>query len=693
MKRKLYGIVVFAATTMVCVLGTPQVPVNAQDAEITEAPISATIAGEAIPEQAKSIEDPTIEIDDLELLVKPLTLEELQHEAAAWLLLLKNKVQQISNAEIVIKRENRIIELEQTAAQQLEEAKVKLLEAQEAQEKAQPNTPEYEEATRQIEEAKAALTEAEITVQAALKAAKELKESEALRKVLGTAEEEQAEAQAKEFLKQAKKIREDIPASSSLYRQVTPKIDALEEAINILEQAEADLKETIPNSPEFNSAQSQVNQAREVVKKATEELTKVMPQLLNETSGLKGAAIAATPTETKPAQEIGETAATIENTGSQIDGNNLNESEVQKAKQELAQASQELEKKAQEESELKNQLVANVTNLQLERVAISDRLEVILDELDSKGGDTSGYRKYVKAVSGVEIDLTDTEGLGVRLISWLQSEEGGVRLGIDIAKFSGIILASVILSYPLGMITNRVLAKVGGTSSLFREFIVIVTKRGIVLVGCLLALTSVGVSLGPILALLGGASFVLAFALQSNLGNFASGLMLLVNKPFDVGDEVKVAGYWASVDSISLANTKLKGFDGSTISLPNNTVWGSDIINFTNSKNRKLMFSLNIAFEQDMTPLQNMWFEITANHPKVLDTPAPGTFPWHSPGEDNISMGLSAWSTTDDYWGVYVDLLQSLQQRFPELGIELDIQDIRIHQEAKNINLLKLQEA
>lgn len=82
--------------------------------------------------------------------------------------------------------------------------------------------------------------------------------------------------------------------------------------------------------------------------------------------------------------------------------------------------------------------------------------------------------------------------------------------------------------------------RVDAVSELFRDFTVITIKRGVLVLGALLALASLGVSLGPVLALVGGASFVLAFALQSNLGNFASGLMLLVSKPFDVGDEVRV---------------------------------------------------------------------------------------------------------------------------------------------------------
>jgi small-conductance mechanosensitive channel len=94
-------------------------------------------------------------------------------------------------------------------------------------------------------------------------------------------------------------------------------------------------------------------------------------------------------------------------------------------------------------------------------------------------------------------------------------------------------------------------------------------------------------TLGPVFALVGGLSFILAFALQSNLGNIASGLMIMAYKPFDVGDEIKLGELWGWVESITLANTKIKGLDGQMFNVPNNTVWGDTIENLSHSPTRK----------------------------------------------------------------------------------------------------------
>lgn len=319
----------------------------------------------------------------------------------------------------------------------------------------------------------------------------------------------------------------------------------------------------------------------------------------------------------------------------------------------------------------REQTIVTVTQLETEQSDLVNRLTTVLDALDAKGGDTTTYRQYVGVVSGIKFNLTDAESLGLRFTTWLTSPEGGIRLGFNLFKFVGVLIVAMFLAPRLGRLTDHALTRVTRISNLFRGFAVMIVKRGVLVIGALLALASIGVNLGPILAVVGGASFVLAFALQSNLGNFASGLMLLINKPFDVGDEVKVAGYWAYVDSISLASTKLKDFSNNLITLPNNTVWGGDIINYTHAEIRKMSLGINVKFNQDIDEVQKIWLDIASSHPKVLEEPAPGIFPWNQTYDYHIWVGLSAWAKTDDYWGVYVDLLKTLQKRLEENKIEL----------------------
>jgi len=183
-------------------------------------------------------------------------------------------------------------------------------------------------------------------------------------------------------------------------------------------------------------------------------------------------------------------------------------------------------------------------------------------------------------------------------------------------------------------------------------------------------LTALEVSLAPVLAVVGGASFIFAFALQSNLGNFASGLMIMVNKPFDVGDEVKIGSLWGWVDSISLASTRIKGFGGQMFTVPNNTVWGDTIENLTTSETRKVAVGLRIGFEQDLTEIEKVLVDIFKSHPKILDNPEPSTFVF-SIEDYYISLKASGWAKTDEFWSVSADIIRTIQKRFEQEGINI----------------------
>ncbi|MBW4492606.1 MAG: mechanosensitive ion channel [Oscillatoria princeps RMCB-10] len=670
MKLILYRLKAVAATSLLCVFVSWSVPVSAKEAGAEETPISATISGEAVPDKATTISDPTIPMEDLKQLLKPLTLEELQHEAAGWLLLLKNKVQKISDTEIAIKRQRRALEAKDEASKLVGEAKTKLAEAETALAAAPKNTPEYQAATKQFEEARDALKTAQTALKKAADVAAELEGDTSVRAALGEAEQEKEIAAAEETFKKAKKARQEIPADSLRYKEVTPKIDALEAAIKELEKAEENLKATVPKSPEYQKAKYQLDQVREAVKTAARELTDTMSGG-GDSSALPGAE-----------SDVG---AGADSAYDKVDVENLEPKGGQASgQQKLEKVTTEIEKAAEKDKGLKTQLTVNVTNLQAEQTAITDRLKTVLDEVDIKGGDTTGYRKYIQAISAVEVDLKDKEGMGVRLLSWLQSDEGGMRWGTNLGKFATVLIVTIIVAQLLGALLNAILPRFSGVSSLFREFIVVTVKRGGIVIGVLLALTALEVSVAPILAVVGGVSFVLAFALQSNLGNFASGLMLMVNKPFDVGDEVKVSGLWGYIKAINLASTTIEGWGGQIYTVPNNTVWGSIIENLTSNEIRGGSIMIKIPFGSDVQRAREILADVCKSNPGVVKS---GTFVW-SYEDYYTSIFWSFKTKNDDFWTVWDELHSVAQDRLAQAGIKLAIptQDLRIQNSGNGAN-------
>lgn len=680
--RKRYRVGAIVLTGVVCAFAVWWTPVRAQDAEAEETTTEQVeTPTEVDPTTATTTQDPTIPVEELRLLVQPLTLAELEIEAAAWLVLLKGKAQEISAAEIAIKRQNLAIDKQTEAANALDAAKTTLAEAEEAQSNATFGSPEYEEAAKKVEEAKENLKVAQEAVEEAAETKQQIEEDETSSSALDKAEETKQLEAAKQALEDAKKAREEMTAGSLSYETATEKIDILEAALKDVEDAQEAQDATIPDSPEYKEATEELETRLEALKKARE--------------AIEGAD---TPEE-QSSENLDQVTATLENTEVDADGEEKvagppgvgdSQEKLQEQQQQLEEAAEQLEENAEAESEEKNQLVIAVTELQGERTAIIDRFNVILDELEKKGGDPESYRQYIQAVSSVELDIQDTEGLGLRLINWFQSEEGGLRWLNNTGKFFGVFIGVAIASQIVGIIVNQAFLRLSHISQLLREFLVIVIKRGGILVAFLLALTALEVSLGPILALVGGVSFVLAFALQSNIGNFASGLMIMAYKPFDVGDEVKIGDLWCYVDSINLASTKLKGWDAQIYTVPNNTIWSSTIENLTTHGIRKGGISLRISFETNLRWVKKILLEIANSHPLTLENPAPSVFPYKG-GDYYVSVGIKFWTKTEDFWTAYEEILFMVQEIFAKEGISIiPQQDIRIHHAATNGNTPEL---
>ncbi len=392
----------FCLTIVTCTLIVWVSPIISQK---SQAETSATIA-------AITTQEPEIPVDELKLLLKPLTQEELEVEAKAWQGLLKAKVQEISNAEIAIKRKNRETRKSQEAVDAVEKAKKLIEEAEEAKNTASPGSPELQEAEKNLEAARKELAKAQETVEEA--------------------------------------------------------IETKKESIEATKEATEATKEAIEAKKEDIEANNQSEEAQE----DTQNLEEVTEAIENEDT-----------------QNLEEVTEAIENEANDTDETDTQQELAEKGKQ-LEAVSEQLEDASEDASEVKNLLVVGVTELLQQQTAIADRFDTVLDEFESKGGKPESFRQYLESVSGVEIDVSDTEGLWLRIASWLKSEEGGLRWAINLGIFSAIVATSVIVAAILSFVTNRSLLVIGGVSDSLRQFLVKFVQQATFVVGVLLALTA-----------------------------------------------------------------------------------------------------------------------------------------------------------------------------------------------------------
>ncbi|NEO62371.1 MAG: mechanosensitive ion channel [Moorea sp. SIO4G2] len=541
-------------------------------------PVQAQQSTNAPNQKAVTTEDPTIPIEELELLLKPLTKDELEGEAQGWMFLLKTKVKELSDAEIAVKRKNRELQQSKEAVDALEDAKKALEEAKDTKEKIE---------TEPSPSASVEANDAAVEAQEALKKAQESVE---------------------EAVKEEKKTQQDKTLQG-----------AIDQAVE--------------------STEEDKNKA----KTSDEEVAKVQEQI-----------------------------GTISNKVV------TDEQQQKKTEQGLDKAQEKIEEAVEAKTEVKKQVLVNITKLRDERAGLSDRFEVVLEELELKGGDVKLYQKYVNAISGIKVDVTDTQGTWITIVGWLQSKEGGQRWANNIGKCIGIIAGFSILSVILGTVLEKSLGMFPNISVMLGQFLVTLTRQGLFVVGIILGITALEVSIGPLIAMIGAAGFVVAFAFQSTLGNLANGLMILLYKPFDVGDIIEVAGVRGNVQDVNLICTTIKTYQNKIIIVPNNSVWGNVIENETSSPVRAIFITVRVSYHNSITQAIQVLKDIANSHPLVLKDPGP----WIDTGElaeYAVNIWFMAYTKREDYWTAYCDLSRIIKERFEQEGIVIPLPQHEIY--------------
>ena len=228
---------------------------------------------------------------------------------------------------------------------------------------------------------------------------------------------------------------------------------------------------------------------------------------------------------------------------------------------------------------------------------------------------------------------------------------------------------------------KRAVANIQRASALLKDFIVNITRKAILLVGFIIALSMLEVNIGPLLAAIGAAGFIMAFALQGTLSNFAAGIMILIYRPYDVGDLVDVGGTLGKVDAMTIVSTTLRKVDNQKVIVPNNMIWGDIITNITGTSKRRVDMVFGIGYGDDIAKAQKILEEILENHEAVLKDPEP-VVKMHELADSSVNFIVRPWVETDNYWDVYWDITRSVKERFDAEGVSIPFpqRDVHMHQ-------------
>jgi small conductance mechanosensitive channel len=333
----------------------------------------------------------------------------------------------------------------------------------------------------------------------------------------------------------------------------------------------------------------------------------------------------------------------------------------------------------EEEEALQNRLL----DLRVEEADLLKHLKIVIRAAKAKGTDVELAEQYIAAISDLR-NSADASSKWAAIVAavenWVTSAEGGSLFLQRGGKAIAILFIFWILSRYAGRVVKKAIGQRKEISSLLSNFAQRSAGGLTMLIGLLMAVAAVGIEVGPIMAAMGAGGFIIGFAMQETLGNFASGLMIMIYRPFDVDDYVALAGVEGKVLEMSLVSTTLLTIDNKVLILPNQTAWGGTITNFTGRKVRRVDLVFGISYDDNIPHAMKVLNEVASAHELVLKDPAIAINVIEL-GDSSVNLSCRPWVKSLDYWTVYWELTERVKMRFDEEGISIPYpqRDVHIH--------------
>lgn len=291
------------------------------------------------------------------------------------------------------------------------------------------------------------------------------------------------------------------------------------------------------------------------------------------------------------------------------------------------------------------------------------------------------YRNTILTVLGTEEttinEITENPGVVVTyfknmlpdLLSFL------VQLVIAVA----ILLVGIKVIGAIVKMLRKTMEK-GNTETGVITFLCSLVKYALYFVLCMIILSQFGVTTGSVVAVLGSAGLTVGLALQGSLQNFAGGVLILLLKPFAVGDYIidNGSGDEGTVSAITIYYTKLLTIDNRMILIPNGSLSNSSITNVTGMEKRRVDIVVGVAYESDLAKVKKVLEQVVASEPAVLTEEEKDVFVSEL-ADSSVNMGIHVWVKTSDYWTAKWRMTENIKNALDENGIsipypQLDVQ-------------------
>ena len=263
----------------------------------------------------------------------------------------------------------------------------------------------------------------------------------------------------------------------------------------------------------------------------------------------------------------------------------------------------------------------------------------------------------------------DAGNLVATLTDWVITN--GPGLALKIVSFLAILIIGFWIAKKLSAAAKKVALKSPNVDETLANFLSSIVGYVVKIMVLIAAITHIGVEATSLVAILGAATLAIGLALQGTLGNVAAGVMLMLFRPYKLGDYVEVAGNEGVVDDVNIFTTNLATIDNVKVIIANGEAWGSTIKNFSSLGLRRVDVDYGIHYDDDIDKAIKVINDVAAAHPDVLSEPHG---PWAKVvtlNESSVDIQSRVWCKPEHYWDVMFDLKKSIKEAFDENDITI----------------------
>ncbi len=277
-------------------------------------------------------------------------------------------------------------------------------------------------------------------------------------------------------------------------------------------------------------------------------------------------------------------------------------------------------------------------------------------------GDTLSFSSIIEFLKQNGIDSTTVVTFGKNVVIAL------------VIFYVGRVVINVIVRGLRGMMQRQEVDKT------LETFVCNLVRIVLLVVVVIAAIGALGVQTTSLIAIFGAAGLAVGLALQGSLSNFAAGVLIVLFRPYRVGDYIEAAGIAGTVEQVQILTTVLATPDNKQIIVPNSQVMNSVITNYSAKDKRRVDMVVGVSYSDDLDKVRAILEELVAADDRILDDP-PHKIAVQALADSSVNFVVRPWVRTSDYWGVWFDLTEAIKKRFDKEGVSIPFpqQDVHLH--------------